>query len=407
MKKLFIVMTLLSSATFANTNNDKLLRKIDEQVKSIESSVKKAKTNHANFSDRIENLSHSETLVWSDIADLYELYRSHSVNERYYFLHEATKASAMPLEQRGFYLEEWATIMNQRAQALRLSPHFDKQWKGKMESLRTKIENLVKISRQEIKAVDTDVTKELEQIKEISKTISMIPPKVIERKVAIETNTNTQGNEQYYFYGAAFLAGLAFSLVFRRKGKKEVVHASVQNVGPTKAEANFMAASFKNRIQEMDEFKATTLEDISRNSIKKNEHLFNLAMLDVQHQLPSPFNTEINIPQAKLTEAMDWMIKGIISLKNSTHNQEAKLDWVCKSKKDRISVDFILRNVKIDAQKLQENAILNGDGSAPAHFGRCEQILSNHYPVVKIKPSEKHTIISLGLEGYTNSEVTH
>ena len=115
MKKLFIVMTLLSSASFANTNTDKLLRQIDEQAKLIESKVQKAKTTQANFSDRIENLSHSETLVWSDIADLYELYRSHSVNERYYFLNEATKAAAMPLEQRGFYLEEWATIMNQRA----------------------------------------------------------------------------------------------------------------------------------------------------------------------------------------------------------------------------------------------------------------------------------------------------
>lgn len=407
MKKLFIVMTLLSSSAFANVNNDKLLNRIDEQLKSIESSIKRSKTTQTNFSDHMENLIHSETLVWSDIADLYELYRSHSVNERYYFLHEAMKASAMPLEQRGFYLEEWATIMNQRALALRLSPHFEKQWKVKMGSLKTKIENLVNVSRLEVKIADTDISKETAQIKEISKEISLTPPRVIERKVAIEANNSNQNTNQYYFYGAAFLAGLAFSFLFRRKGKQETTQPIAQNIAPTKAETNFMAASFQNKIQEMDEFRPTTLENVSRNSIKRNEHLFNLAMLDVQHQLPSPFNTEVNISQAKLTEAMDWMIKGIISLKNSTHNQEAKLDWVCKSKKDRISVDFILRNVKIDAQKLQENAILNGDGSAPAHFGRCEQILSNHYPVVKIKPSEKHTVISLGIEGFTNSEVTH
>lgn len=407
MKKLFIVLTVLSSTAFANTKNtDQLLGQIDEQVKSIEASIKKAKTTQANFNDRIENITHTETQVWSDIADLYELYRSHSVTERYFFLHEAAKASAMPLEQRGYYLEEWATIMNQRALALRLSPHFDKQWKAKMTSLKTKIENLVKISRQEVKTADIDVSNEIAKIREVSKSLSMIPPKVIERKVAVETKDTTNTN-QFYFIGAAFLSGLAFSFLFRRKNNKEVAQAPVQNVGPTKAAVNFMAASFKNRISEMDEFRQTTLEDISRTSIKKNEHLFNLANLNVQDQLPSPFNTEINIPQAKLSEAMDWMIKGIISLKNSTHDKEAKLDWVCKTKKDRISVDFILRNVKIDAQKLQENAILNGDGSAPAHFGRCEQILSNHYPVVKIKPSDKHTIISLGLEGYNNSEVTH
>ena len=410
MKILLLTVCLISSNTFATSvDASKMLNQIDEQIKAIEESV----SNNANkneTSNYFESLGNTESKIWGHIADLYELYRSHQVHERYFFLLEATNAMSIPLDQRGFYLEEWAATMNKRAHKIvGLRANFFKVWNSKMNLLNADIEKFVKLSRSEATPTHTSITAQASKIKELTKALQAIPPKVIERQVIVEKVKTTNN---YPFMVGAFLAGLSLMYLLRRKSKKSI--EQVVPVAATPVEIPAMAAFNTVSVQAPREMtpptqasRHLTLEEVSRRCLEKNQHLFNLATLDVQHQNPSPFDTNINISSEKLSDAINWMIKGIISLKNTAIENEAKLDWVCKKNKDRVSVDFILKNVTIDAQKLQENAIINGDGSAPAHFGRCEQLLANHFPTVKIKPTNKHTIISLGLESYTASEMTH
>ncbi|HLT22404.1 MAG TPA: hypothetical protein VKZ84_03135 [Bacteriovoracaceae bacterium] len=408
MKKLLLAVCLTSTSAFALSMDpiDKIQNRIDEQVKIIEKSFKDQSTQQQNTIARIDQISNSESNIWSQIIDLYELYRVNGIHERYFFLLEATNSMTLPLDQRGLYLEEWAQTMDDRAYALGLSPRFYNSWKPKMSVLTSQIQDLVTNSRQNLGEQPAPVTVPTSKIKELSKSLKDLPPQIVEKEVIVK-DTSNQTN-LYYLLGA-FLAGCSLMLIFRRRKTNETSH--VQE--PARVEIPALAA-FEAKKQEPvapmnfeEEITNLNLEEISKRTLRKNEHLLNLATLDVQHQQPSPFDTNVNISPEKLSDAMNWMIKGIISLKNTAINNEAKLDWVCKRNKNRVSVDFILRNVKIDVKKLQEDAIINGDGSAPAHFGRCEQILSNHYPTVKIKPTDKHTIISLGLESYVGTEITH
>lgn len=410
MKKILLTICLISSNVFATTaDTAKILSQIDEQIKIIEKTIS---STDDKSSDRhyFETLSDKETKIWGHITELYELYRVNNVSERYLFLLEATNAMSVPMDQRGFYLEEWATTVNKRAiEIIGLSPTFYKKWKNSMKSLNSEIKDFNSFSRTETSSPLASLTQQTEKIKELAKSIEALPPKLIERKVIVEEVRTTNN---YPLLATSFLAGIALMFAFRKKKIETVEIPVAQPVRDIPAMAAFNRKTMIAQAAEKEEDffanpRKLNLEEISKRCLERNQHLFSLATLDVQHQNPSPFDTDINIPADKLAEAMNWMIKGIISLKNTANENETKLDWVCKKNKDRVSVEFILRNVIIDSQKLQENAIINGDGSAPAHFGRCEQILANHFPTVKVKPAQNHTIISLGLESYTTTAMSH
>lgn len=407
MKKILLAVCLTSMSSFALSMDpvDQVQNRIDEQVKIIEKSFKDQLSVHQKAINRVDRVTNAEASIWGKIIDIYELYRENGVSERYFFLLEATNAMPLPLDQRGVYLEEWAKTMDERAYSLGLSPRFYGIWKQKMSELKMQIKDLVNLSRQTVEIPETPSIP-TNKIKELSKSLKTLPPQVVEKKVVVK---EVEHKTNYTYLFGSFFAGLALMFIFRRKKN---VKAAPQPVKETTLAAFDVKPQIKEALVEFDFEKELSnrplnLEEISRKCLDKNEDILSLASLNPQHQPPCPFDTSVNIPAEKLADAMNWMIRGIVSLKNTAADKEAKLDWVCKRNKNRVSVDFILKNVKVDAKTLQEDAIINGEGSAPAHFGRCEQILANHFPTVKIKPTDKHTIISLGLESHIGTELTH
>lgn len=96
---------------------------------------------------------------------------------------------------------------------------------------------------------------------------------------------------------------------------------------------------------------------------------------------------------------MNYFLKGAIALANGNQKTPTHVDWNCAEKMGRLYLEINLNGLQSDQKSLYLNALMDGIGSAPAHFGRTEQILSEALPVVSLRSTDKKTTVTLSLEG--------
>jgi hypothetical protein len=112
----------------------------------------------------------------------------------------------------------------------------------------------------------------------------------------------------------------------------------------------------------------------------------------------------VNAPQESVYEALDWLLKGTIAIANANANgtKISRMEWNCKEQSGRVSLEFVLHGLECDFKTLYLNTLVDGNFSAPAHFGRSEMALSDHYPTIAFKSGLKKTTVSLGLDSKSN-----
>jgi hypothetical protein len=143
------------------------------------------------------------------------------------------------------------------------------------------------------------------------------------------------------------------------------------------------------------------IEEECKKILEGNNYLLGLSSLKVQPGVRSPFKTTINSSSEKVAEALQWLLKGTIAVVNTSGGKVSHMEWNCKEQDGRVSVEFILHGIEVDFKSLYLNTLMDGSGSATAHFGRSEMTLDGHLPVVGFKCGNRKTTVSLGLDSYT------
>jgi len=144
-----------------------------------------------------------------------------------------------------------------------------------------------------------------------------------------------------------------------------------------------------------------SLEDECRKILDENSHLLEAAQLKIHPAARSPFKTTINVPHEKVTEALNWLLKGTIAVANSSGAKVSHVEWNCKERSGRISLEFVLHGLECDFKSLYLNTLIDGDGSASAHFGRTEMALNGYLPAVGFKSGNQRTTVSLGIDAFS------
>jgi hypothetical protein len=180
----------------------------------------------------------------------------------------------------------------------------------------------------------------------------------------------------------------------------------------------FMTARLSNKKQEqktedqvqeiptpqINQYQETNLEDAFKATLQDNSHLIDMANLNVLPYTTSSFNNSLNVSDEKISDGLQYFLKGTIALANGHHKKVSHIDWNCLEKTGRVFLEVNLHGVETDQKSLYASALIDGTGSAPAHFGRTEQLLSGSLPVVSLRTAANKTTVTLSLEG--NSPVS-
>lgn len=425
---LCLMSVLYTAPVLASTDYASMLNKLDQKIAQLENQK------HTHTPDRVVTVPWSvvdkrEGNLWSAITQSYDFLRSYYVSERYNYLYEGMKANSLGHPQRINSLKTWIQKENKLLLSKRLNPKFYNEWNGHVSKIKTAIDEIAK-PRPEVRSVVAGKDLQNEQylfLKEVKKELQALEkstkPQVItvldkhpEVMETAPTFMETLGsNNGLMILGGLNVLTLGFFLFGRKNNKKKVRRVNTRTVPsnpvydlpPLPIEA-MEASSLDNAMDlEMDSTETIhpgiSLEEECIKVIEENDHLLKIADIKVYPVNRSPFKTNVHVPQEKVTEALGWLLKGTIAIANTTGSKISHMEWNCRENGGRVSLDLVLHGLECDYKSLYLNALVEGDGSAPAHFGRTEMALDGHLPSVMFKKGNKKTTISLGVDSHGHS----
>lgn len=336
---------------------------------------------------------------WNSVTSAYDLLMKNSQKERYNFLYEAAKASQRPYPENIDTLQNWINNEDKRVYTLGLSLQFYQQWKLKVSDIKTSIIELTS-ERPQIKSVSNERNlienkNFLESLRidlnNLEKTIKPIVTKVAPQKT--EANSSNQDKKTDSTTGWAL-----FSLVIGFFAARKIYKANNKTFAKrTNNEQN--AVKVEPLEKTITNFHELNLEDAFQSTLKNNSHLIEIANLKLVPYTASSFRNSLNISEEKISDGLHYFLKGAIALANGTQKAPTHVDWNCAEKMGRLYLEVNLHGLQSDQKSLYMNALLDGTGSAPAHFGRTEQLLAEALPVVSMRSTNKKTTVTLSLEG--------
>jgi len=382
---------ILSSAS-ASTNIADIQKKIDKKIQLIEEN----KGTSTKVSVPWSVIDQREEAFWSSVVKTYDYMKSFGLTERYFFMYEAMRFTSLGHPQRIPALKEWIKREHTKLADRNIHPRFFGKWNQHVEDIKNKIEDLGE-ARPTVTASMTNDSKELTSfLSALKKDIGNI--EVTPTIESTEKNTNT-GNTTTLI-GVSILSLAAGLILARKKTKKttRVRRASpkIEAAPVIIKETPVILPDLPTEAFDNDPL-SIVLEEECRKIIEDNSHLFELSQLKVHHGLRSPFNTAVYVSQEQIKEAINWLLKGTLAIANTNGKKASYLEWNCREKEGRVSLDLILHGLECDQKALYLNTLIEGDGSAPAHFSRSEIALDGHLPSVQFKTGNKRTTISLGL----------
>lgn len=423
---LCLMSVLYTAPVLASADYSSMLNKLDQKITQLENQ-KQTHTPDRTVTVPWDIVDKREGNLWSAITKSYDFLRSFYVSERYNYLYEGMRANSLGHPQRIDSLKTWIQRENKLLVSKRLNPKFYNEWNEHVSRIKTAIDEIAK-PRPEVRSVVAgrdlqneqylflkEVKKELESLEKSSKpkiiTVMNTNPEVIE---TAPTFLETMGsNNGLMILGGLNILTLGLFLFGRKNNKKQVrrvnnnpvVSKPVYDLPPLPLEA--METEALDNAMDMDNTEPThpgiNLEEECLKVIEENDHLLKIADIKVYPVNRSPFKTNVHVPQEKVTEALQWLLKGTIAIANTTGSKISHMEWNCRENGGRVSLDLVLHGLECDYKSLYLNALVEGDGSAPAHFGRTEMALDGHLPSVMFKKGNKKTTISLGVDSHGHS----
>lgn len=417
---LFGVLT--TAPVLASSGNELLIEKLNERITQLENR-KLTQTPDRLVTVPWDIVDKREQRLWTSVLNSYDFLRSFFITERYNYIYNGVKATTLGHPQRIEALKNWIKKEDQHLASKKLSPKFYQKWNQHVSEIKAAIDDIAK-SRPEVRSVvaGNDLQNEQYQfLKQIKENLIEIEQ---EAKVEAATQSFTRpilkdeetgtflpevvNNNLLLFSGLASLLGLGFVFIRPKKKKRIKVRRAVPKV----TELPPLPLEATRAMEEMEAIEDTTqapsypaisLEEECHKVLEQNNHLLKTAEINVYPVNRSPFKTDVHAPKEKVTEALNWLLKGTIAIANTSGAKVSHLEWNCRENDGRVSVDLILHGLECDYKALYLNALVEGDGSAPAHFGRTEMALDGHLPSVMFKKGSKKTTISLGVDSRGHS----
>jgi len=411
MKSLTLGLLALSMTTYAHSSSPDLkgvISRIDSHVTELK--------NSRHFQRPItvpwEVLEERERNLFASILKGYELLKSQNQQIRYTYLYDAITAAAKTGPNRVEALLEWTRAENIRIYSLGLSHQFYSQWKEIAGSIQQAI-NQLNSPKPEVDAKDMMAKRAEVQMKfltSLKEDLSNLPTTNAAKNNQTNRSTNQASDFQMVMMGllaiTAFLGGFLIRSGKKAKTKqviirrKTVTAPAVVELPKTVTQAHTPVNSPASVTYSVN------LEEKAIAALEESKHLFEVAGLKLHTGLRSPFNTQVNAPSHKVTEALNWLIKGTLAVANNSSQKASHAEWNCKEQNGRVSLEIVLHGIEADSKSLYMNVLADGEGSAPAHFGRTEMALAGHLASVGIRTGAKRTTVSLGLDSRSGS-MTH
>lgn len=301
--------------------------------------------------------------LWTSIVATYDLMKSSNLTERYNFMYEAMRATSLGHPERIKALNSWLSKEDSRILSKKLPSTFNGKWKDHVQKIRTSIGRVA-----ELPSARPPHTSFLSKLEGDLKRLTSVR----------EENLRAEKKEKnlpLVILGTLSILGLLTTYLFRRK---------------------------LFRSQEEASFNDDSIEAICNSVLMRNGNSLEDAKISLKPHLRSPFHTESDIPEEKVTEAVEWLVKGAALIAKSMKTP-SQLEWKCSESSGRISLEMTLHGFESDFKRLYMNTVEHLENSAPAHFGRSEVALEGYLPAVMFRSSTNKTTISLSMDSRRSS----
>jgi hypothetical protein len=398
---LFFIFTL---NLWASNPQKNILDKVSFHVEELNHQKNPNKNDSSKFIQQLNVQKKNEIAFWNSLIAAYDLLKSMQITERYNFQYEAAKAYAVEGSNRVAALNKWLEHENQRIYQIGLHPSFYKNWK--------KAHARIKVAIQELRQVNINATSfQTNLLNEAKREIALLQSSLNDRpavnnknlfikEIEVKDNGFTTSAEGFFLLvGACYVTFLLGQFLPRRKKSQKVrsVTKIVEKTVPVFLPA-LPAEAYENENVTATAEKLTNLEEQCLKVMAEKNYLLDAAQIKLHPTTRSPFKTDVNVNEEVVKEAINWLLQGTIAISKTAGTKQSHLDWSCHEKAGRISLDFTLHGIECDSESLYLNALVEGDASAPAHFGRTEQALTGHTATVSLRCANKKTVISLGLD---------
>ncbi len=392
MKKTLAISILLlplysNASDFENLKNKIEARLDSTQFQTQQLVNKESSTVHIpwNFIDQ------RSANFWVSAIKAYDLLMKNSQKERYNFLYEASKAQSYAYPENINALYEWIKQEDKRVYALGLNHQFYQQWKPLVAEIKKAISELnterpkieVKSDARGILLENKNFLQSFQRdLIKIETSINDSNKKLLNLKKDNESTRESHSNIPTTLMWSTLALIIGF-LTARRLNRNQKTDNKVQAIVTPP----------------INQYQETNLEDAFKATLQDNSHLIDMANLNVLPYTTSSFNNSLNVSDEKISDGLHYFLKGTLALANGQRKKVSHIDWNCLEKSGRVFLEVNLHGLETDQKSLYANALIDGTGSAPAHFGRTEQLLSGSLPVVSLRTASNKTTVTLSLEG--------
>lgn len=418
----FLAFSYVTTA-LANTEIDPLISMIDERINTSVTEASPAEVKPIKVDVPLDLAFQRESALWTSITAAYDHLRSYDLQARHRFLYVASRVNAKPHSERVKELKKWITEEAHLVQSLGLPSYFYTEWKKKTAAINEAIKGLeapypaIEVKPQIVQVI-TDDKEFLNEIRDEIQTMASAAEKPVETPApAPDYSLSIAGLDlnsipgfkhiQYALYAGVLLVAFLMGFTLRKSKDEDLRKLEAEKsaatppplpkeveIKPEVTVAPVVTASSNAFFFDQ----GVSLEEECKKIIEKNSHLLQLAQLNVVPVARSPFKTSVDAPAESVAESLNWLLKGTIAIANSGAGKATHLEWHCSEQHGRLSLEFVLHGFECDLKALYLNTLIEGDGSAPAHFGRSEMALAEHLASVGFKSGNKKTTVSLGLD---------
>lgn len=388
------ITVLFPLSLFASGTND-MIQKVEKRLHTKVNTEKKQQSSTRN----------PEKHFLVSVTKAYDFLKSHNFSERSFFMYEVMRIFTMDPKERQKQLHIWIGKENYKIQERVIAPEVKKRWNHHVSSIRFHINGLSSVPTSN-ESIHEEITflRELNAdlhafAKNSNRKESQNPKRQV---IAVEDDSQYSARFLIASMMAAFLFGLLPVLI--RKRTTSVNIPSLPEEQPPVFQTTIESLNMEEQDDPISDKPVilTNLEEECRRFFNEHDYVIKNAQIDIHPAPKSPFRTSIDVSPVKVREALEYFLKGTMSIVNSSRSKVASIDWTCTEAEGRVYLEFSLNGIQYDEKRLYYNTLVDGSGSAPAYFARIEEVLHDHLASVQVESSSHQTNIALGFEAAKN-----
>jgi hypothetical protein len=315
---------------------------------------------------------------WNEMFLAYEYLRMRGAAFRYPFMHGAVQLWAAAT---GDELNKKLKIWSQKESRRRITEEgiSPSRWQQHLTAIDKAIDGLSDAKLDNSIVVNTNADREL--LLMLVKDLKAIKPETKKLSYSTKSEDIDLRNSTHVTILYLLALGLGFAFSHLLKDKLATVTATPE---ATPAEVSVVPESKKIHVAKESGKELTNIADALEDVMASEGHLFKVANIDTRMSYLTQRNNFITMPSRDLKDSLANLLKGTLSLVDSSVKNTSLIEWGCQNREDRIEVFFHVRNIKFSREDFERNTLLMGEGAAPLYFSKAESALALHLPLVSV-----------------------